>query len=157
MEEGVKKLIGFLDTGSHRSYIRNSTAITLGLKPEGYENLDISTFGTLDIKQMQYPKYKLTLDSPVIHGKKVKLNLLGTNEVAIAPPFIETDLARKLLSGKLMLADKRYNGSIGYSSTFDILIGCDQYWSVMNRRVIFSSSKLSSYFNCVWICDSWIK
>ena len=58
-----------LDTGSHRTYVKESVSRKLGLKAAGTERLQVNTFGSKEAKQKVYRRVNASLLGRHTNGK----------------------------------------------------------------------------------------
>lgn len=114
------------DTGSHLTFIRESVADKLNLKPVGKHSLSLSSFMNDNSELSEYSSVGLTL-----HGEDSNKTLS-----AIVVPYIcpsrSPNAVLPLEFQKLNLAFSPVSGQT--VSNVDILIGMDQYWSFMTNE-----------------------
>ena len=121
------------DTGSQRSYIRNSVQSRLKLRPTDKETLHLNTFGDSRYKKQECEVYRLTIENR-------KATNEGAELTAIKFPTICSPLNSKInvnythLDG-LELADY-HTDAFNDGDDIDILIGADQYWNFVTGDIV---------------------
>jgi len=125
----VNKRILF-DTGSQRSYITESLAKRLDLKPLKKERLQLNTFGEPGFRGKSCDLVQINLQK--LNGKdSLQLQALRLPTIySSLPSIVNQEQYPSLL--KLDLADPPSKEPHG----IDLLIGSDYYWSIMGEEVI---------------------
>ena len=120
-----------LDSGSDRTYVRNDLVQKAGLQEVSKANIAYSSFGG-----EREPKAKLrsvvTLELIDMHGIVLSLNAVGVD--TICQPIKRAALSGEALRAFKHLSPLTTNYAESPVSTIDLLIGLDQYWSLINER-----------------------
>lgn len=128
------RALGLVDTGSHRSFIRSGFAQQLGWGPTGEEEMYIHSFGVRATDPTKYQTYKIVVESTSKDLKeKVHLQVLSQTTISHMSLYEPTEYAYQLIKEKKILADDRIHTGQTFDG-IDILVGCDQYWSLMHRK-----------------------
>ena len=137
-EGRCRRAVCILDSGSQRSFIRKELAEALGLPTIMEEDQAIHTFGTGQplLKKMSVVSMEVYGTFPSAAAQKIEALVIPKicSAMAVSP----CQLARQLKAEGKILADDRLFRTREAECTeeIDLLIGSDQYWSVMQDGII---------------------
>ena len=120
-----------LDSGADRTYVRNDLVTKAGLREVGKSNIAYSSFGG-----EKEPKAKLRsvleLDLVDINGEVFSIKAVGVD--TICQPIKRAALSDEALQAFRHLNPLTTDYGESRVSTINLLIGLDQYWSMINER-----------------------
>eukprot|EP00731_Ephydatia_muelleri_P005954 Em0003g202a len=120
------------DSGSQRSYISNKICEALGLKVERKERLVVKTFGVEEGRSQECGVVRLSVKTKA--GSNVVLTLLAVSTICeplVGQPLTFATNHYSYLSGLDMADSSDQNDHLEVG----ILIGADNYWSLMTGRI----------------------
>ncbi|KHJ97653.1 zinc knuckle [Oesophagostomum dentatum] len=134
--EAEQLLVVFLDSGSQHSYIRKSTASSLGLKLKNPREITTLTFGGHKYSEVSH-QVDITLYDQ--KNKPVKLTLWTRDFITTVPP--NSNSCKRGNLTHLDICDYKSKVDV------DVLIGIDYYWKVvdLNRNARLPSGFILSY------------
>ena len=126
-----------LDGGSQRSYVTQRVRETLGLEPEGVEQVQINTFGSesTTLQTVEMTKFAISLKT----GSPVHV-MFSTVPLICEPLSCQPIAYTKEKYGHLANLDLADFSRVGDELQIDALIGSDHYWQLVIGKVIQGES-----------------
>lgn len=149
-DNGSKVSRILLDQGSHRTFISESLAKHLHLKPIRHENLSVFSFGAKSAKQKLYPVVRVVLQNKVQSWEKTVECLVSEtiSSAPIHPP--SKKIINKMKGLGMEFAD--ISACEGDANDCEILIGADVFWDiVLDDRVQISPHLMAINSNFGWL------
>ena len=153
------RALGLLDTGSVRTFIRKAFADALGISPVSREVLELYTFGAQTALIMECPVYELQLvGTHEAATERIMIRAVAQESLSVATEYYSNELTDKLKRNNLPVSDDRAYGKPDFQH-FDLLIGCEQYWKVVQwNRAIKEHDELAAIKTVFgWACAGSVK
>ncbi len=137
---GWIRVLGLIDSGAAKTFIRQELADELGWDPVAVENISIHVFGGTPSPQDNYPVHTLAMKgtSPKTRGI-VRIKALANQKLCSLTDYHLSKFALDMVTQGYPMADDRILGKPGFDRGIDIIIGCDHYWSVVTRTAPMGS------------------
>ncbi|KZS14297.1 Uncharacterized protein APZ42_020379 [Daphnia magna] len=128
-------IVGLIDSGSERTFVHQDTVTRVGAEKVRAEYLAVNGFGDQNKAGKNHAIFSLKLTGLNKDAREIKIKAIARKFLANAKKVTPTDFSKILLSEGKDLAGYRYiTGQQG--NQFDIIVGCDFIWSIMQHKTV---------------------
>ncbi|XP_057369923.1 uncharacterized protein LOC130691034 [Daphnia carinata] len=126
-------VLGLIDSGSQRSFIKRRIAHGAAKENEEIEEIRINTFGSTKAQIEITKSYDIWLITQT--GDEIKLRTTEMEFLAKATPKTHSAIREVLTQRGENLADDRRDHDQG-DGEFELVIGCDYYWHLLSHETL---------------------
>ncbi|XP_057377381.2 uncharacterized protein LOC130698716, partial [Daphnia carinata] len=125
------KVLGLIDSGSEKTFIRQSLIRRLKADEEDEGEIRVNTFGSDQAERSVLKTYSIWM-VPERQGK-IKIKATAIKYVAKATSKVRSRLVEILTEQGEKVADERHFRPDN-KTEFDMIIGCDYYWQILKHQ-----------------------
>ncbi|XP_059350990.1 uncharacterized protein LOC132087916 [Daphnia carinata] len=125
------KVLGLIDSGSEKTFIRQSLIRRLKADEEEEGEVKLNTFGSDQVESTVLKTYSIWM-IPEKQGK-IKIKATAIKYVAKATPKVRSKLVEILTEKGEKIADERHFKPDN-KIEFDMIIACDYYWQILKHQ-----------------------
>ena len=149
---GPVRAVCLLDPGAQRTLIRQKLAEELELTVDGSEFIGFRGRSNKEDDPQMLKRRCFTMNGTFHGAPEIPIMALDKKEILSVQPYGKTDFATKLWFQGFPLADERFISGGNQKEEIDILIGADQYWSIVKPEFKKSGDGLMAISSALgWI------